>query len=94
MHDLCERVNAGISAARAGDRHVTAIELAERVFEETLNRSARGLALPTDVVSPVVRDVQPDEAAGTRAYSSAGISSINAIGAPSPCRCPSLSTRV
>src|SRR5207245_1683121 len=54
--DLPERVNAGVGAASTDNRHLASIELAERVFEETLNRSARGLALPTDEVSPVVRE--------------------------------------
>ena len=38
--NLRERVNAGIGPSRAGDRDVAAVESAEGLFDEPLNRGA------------------------------------------------------
>ena len=53
---LPQRVNAGIRASRANHRHRSALELAQRVFEEPLNRHTRGLTLPADELGSVVCD--------------------------------------
>src|SRR5205085_6483766 len=53
---LAERVNAGIRAAGAVNRHGCALELRERVLEKTLNRFALRLALPADEPRAVVGD--------------------------------------
>ena len=49
-----QRVNARVGPAGAGDGDVAAVELAERVLDQALNRRAGRLALPADVVRAVV----------------------------------------
>ena len=52
--DLAQRVHARVGPAGAGDADIAAIELAKRVLDQPLDRRARRLPLPADVVRAVV----------------------------------------
>src|ERR1700745_2753699 len=49
-------MDTGVSAAGADDRYRPAVELAQRILEETLDRCARRLSLPADEPRSVIRE--------------------------------------
>jgi hypothetical protein len=54
--DLSEGVDAGIRPAGAGHGHLAIVEIAQRVFDQSLNGCAAGLPLPAEERSTVIRD--------------------------------------
>ena len=64
--DLAERVDARVSTSSAGHNDFAVIEPCQRLLQQTLNRHARGLPLPSNEGGAVVgqRDLECHRGAG------------------------------
>lgn len=62
MHDLFERVNAGVGAAGAVNDHGMIGDPRQRGFQRSLHARHAGLCLPAVKVGAVVLDAQRDAA--------------------------------
>jgi hypothetical protein len=81
-------VDPGICAPGHGQLRFRSEDPAEGFSQDALDRSdAAALSRPAVEAGAVVRQIEPDDPGR---YSSSGISSMSAIGAPSPWRWPSL----
>ena len=60
MHDLFQRVHAGVGPAGTNRRHFFARDPGQRAFERVLHRAARRLRLPAAERGPVVFDSKRD----------------------------------
>ena len=86
VHDLAERVDAGVGSSRRCQRRRFTRQVMDRVAESRLDRRCAGLGLPARVIRSLVFEDELDVHRST--------SSTSTMSAPSPWRGPIFRTRV